>query len=504
MTDPPLPPGRDRRGDTMSRNAVFAFVSQMSTAAFTAALTVFLTRKLGPAAFGTFSLALGVTGLLLGPAAGGTTQAAARFIAEHHGDTKSVVGVLGMALRIRIFTATAIGCALFALAEPISTLYNAPELVGPLRGAALAFIGQNLVTFIRNALIALREASEGLTLVASESAMEFAATIGLVLAGGGATAAAFGRAAGYAFGAVLGVALLTRLLERSPLVRTGKSPIARKRFASYAGAMFVVASVTAVYGQLNILLLGAFLSASAVGIYSAPARFVGFLGYPGLAISQGVAPRLARHPDDPPQPRALARALGYVIIFQAWLSAVLLAWATPIVHLLLGSGFSESASVLRALVPYIFLNGIGPLVSSSLNYAGEGRRRIPIAIASLLIAGGLDVLLIPRIGVLGAAVSSDITFAFSVASNLWLARRFISLPLRPLAATTVRSLGAAGVAAAIFALLGTQDLAPITCVIGLLAGGSGFIGMLLLIRELTWWELRRLVTLPIRALRRSR
>ena len=34
------------------------------------------------------------------------------------------------------------------LAEPISTLYDAPELAGPLRGVALALIGQNMFNFV--------------------------------------------------------------------------------------------------------------------------------------------------------------------------------------------------------------------------------------------------------------------------------------------------------------------------------------------------------------------
>ncbi len=502
MSDADIAPGSGR-GDTISRNAVFAFVTQMSTAAFTAALTIFLTRKLGPAAFGTFSLALSVTGLVLRPAGGGTSQAAARFIAEHHGNTRGVLGVLGMALRLRLLTAACIGGLIFALAEPIAALYNAPELAGPLRGAAIALIGQNLMTFVRNALIALRQAAAGLRLVVSEAAMEFGATVALVLAGGGATGAAFGRAAGYAFGVVIGIAILARLLGHSPLFKTGPSPVARRRFASYAGAMFSVTVAMAVFAQLDVLLLGAFLTTSAVGIYSAPLRFIAFIGYPGLAIAQGVSPRLARHPEDPPKVGALVRALRYVTIFQAWVAAMTLLWAAPIVALLLGSAFSESAGVLRALSPAIFLNGINPLVTSSLNYAGEAQRRIPFALGTVVIAGGLDVLLIPEIGVYGAAVGSDVALAFFVGGNIWLSHRFIGMPLRPLVLTSVRAFAAAGVMAAILALVGTHDLSPIQWVVGLGAGSVAFVAALLVIGEMTGRELRRLVRIPVKALRRA-
>src|SRR5688572_25954984 len=104
------------RGDTISRNAVFAFAMQMSTAVFTAALALYLVRALGPAGYGTFALALGISGVLLRPSGAGTSHAAGRFIAERHGDTAAIAGVVGMALPIRMLTATSISVALFALA----------------------------------------------------------------------------------------------------------------------------------------------------------------------------------------------------------------------------------------------------------------------------------------------------------------------------------------------------------------------------------------------------
>src|SRR5919109_199655 len=116
------------RGDTISRNALFAFVTQMSTAVFTAALTLYLVRALGPAGFGTFALAMGITGLLQRPAAGGAHHAAGRVVAERYGDTPAIAAVLGMALPIRMLTAAGFSVALFALAGPISDAYNAPEL----------------------------------------------------------------------------------------------------------------------------------------------------------------------------------------------------------------------------------------------------------------------------------------------------------------------------------------------------------------------------------------
>lgn len=485
----------------MSRNAMFGLATQMSTALFTAVLTVYLVRALGPAGYGTLALAVGITGLLLKPSDIGTTQAASRYVAERHGDAGGVRGVLGMAFPMKLLTATSIAVALFALAGPISNLYNAPELAWPLRGAAIALFGQAIMRFTQSMFVALRRTSSAFTVVFSESAMEFTATVTLVVLGGGVTGAAFGRAVGYVFGAFLGILLLARLLGHSPVFGTGPSPVRRREFMRYAGAMLIVQGAGAVFAQIDILLLGAFLTTSAVGFFSAPLRLTAFLAYPGMALAQGIAPRLARHRHDAPRVGALQLATRYLVILQAGVVALLIVWADPIVNLALGSEFSESADVLRALAPLIFLSGINPMLVSPLNYAGEGRRRIPITIAALLVNAAIDVVLIPRIGILGAAVGSDVAYALYAGSNLWVSHRVLGLSLRPLAVTAVRSFAAAGALAAVLALVGTGTLSPLEWVLGLVGGGTAYVAVLLLTREVSPSEFRSLFLRPLRALR---
>jgi len=82
--------------------------------------------------------------------------------------------------------------------------------------------------------------------------------------------------------------------------------------------------------------LGAFLGASAVGVYSAPMRFVIFLQYAGTAVSTAVAPRLARSAAEPPATRVFVASIRYLLVFQGVLIAPLLVWAGPITSLLLG------------------------------------------------------------------------------------------------------------------------------------------------------------------------
>jgi O-antigen/teichoic acid export membrane protein len=241
---------------------------------------------------------------------------------------------------------------------------------------------------------------------------------------------------------------------------------------------------------VGTLILGALINARAVGIYAAPSRFITFLHYPGLSIAAGVAPRLARGEGREPDTAALVTGLRWVMLIQTVLVAPTIIWARPIADILLGKGYGDSGSVLMVLAPYTFLQGFGPLVSLSVNYLGEARRRVPIALATFAISVTLDIVLIQTVGLLGAAISTDIAYAFYVGGHLWICKRTVNLPLRPVARDLVRCLLAALAMVGVMALFGTRDLGVLEIVVGGAVGVATYIGVLLATRAVTPGELR--------------
>ena len=490
-------------GDSVRRNAAFALAPQATTAVFTAGVTVFLVRALGPDEYGLWALALGFAGLMLLPADFGVSQSAARFIAERRGNPTAIAAVLAEAVRLKLLLTSLFALVLIALAGPIATLYDAPDLGWPLRGVALALFGQSIMLLFAKAFVSMGRIAWQLRLFLSESAVETTATIALVLIAGGATAAAFGRAIGYLCGAVLGAILVWRLLGRRAVVERRGGPGLRA-LGSYAGAMLVVEGGFAVFSQLGVLFVGALLGTTAAGIYGAPLRLTVLLHYPGLAFGQAIAPRLARHPDHPPDVPSFRAALRYLVILQAAIAVGIAVWARPIADLVLGPGYEESAEVLRALAPFVFLQGLGPLVSTAVNYLGEARRRVPIVLGSVLLNLVLAVVLIEAIGLTGAAISVDVSYAFYVGAHLWICARLLDLPLRPLAATAARTLAAAAALAGVLFALGTADLGPVEWVGGIAGGSAAFLAVLIATRETSVSELLEVSHAGTRSRRRAR
>jgi O-antigen/teichoic acid export membrane protein len=472
--------------DGVRRNAVFALAVQLTTSAFTAALTLYLVRALDSDGFGRFTLAIAVAGVLTLPADFGISAAAARFIAERRADRDGAAGVFAHALRLKLAVSVAVGLGLVALAEPVAHAFGDDELTWPLRGAALALIGQSLLMLVSATFVALGRISTNLRVVFGESLVETLASFALVLAGGGAAGAAFGRATGYAFGAALGIALVVQRLGRGVFAPRGGD---RRELVRYAGALAVVDWAYAAFEQVDQLLIGALLTSSAVGAFGAPLRFATFLHYPGYAVANAVAPRLARSEGHEPDARAFASALRWLLILQAAMIPPLLVWATPITHLLLGEGYEDSDDVLRALTPYVFLSGLAPLVSLGANYLGEGRRRPRIALVTLAVNIAIDVALLRTIGVIAAAIGTAIAFAIYVPAHFAICARVLELPLRRLAVTLVRALGAAGVASLVLLFVGTGDLSFARWAIGLVGATAAFVAVLVAAGELRAREL---------------
>jgi O-antigen/teichoic acid export membrane protein len=426
------------QGRSIAGNTILLLLSQIVGGLFTAALTIFLTRKLGSHGYGILALALGVGGLLLLPSDFGISYSIGRFVADHRDDRQRVQSVTAAALGLKAVAAIVVSAALFGLASPIAGWYDLPALAWPIRAISVALLGQS-VMLSYSVFVAVGRADLRMRAVFVESAVQCTAAIGLVVAGAGVTGAALGWAIGYLTGAGMTIFLLVRLLGSRVLPRTLRLGPDARRIGAYAGVLLIVEGTFTVFSQVDVLIIGSFLGAGAVGIFSAPLQLINLLAYPSLAISSGVGPRLSRVAQGGPDARAFLIGVRLMIILQSAITALVLGWAGLMVHVGLGHQYAHSVVVLRALAPFVFLNGMGALVSISANFLGEASSRLPVAITTVLINIGLDLLLVPRLGVIGGAIGTDVAYLLYAPAHLYICRRVLRIDLRPALLTFLRT-----------------------------------------------------------------
>ena len=452
--------------DSVARNAAYAIGTRMTTAAITAGVTVFLGRVLGPTDYGHFALATAIAAVTVFLADFGITAATPRFLAERTRSRPAVAVVLGDALKLKLLASVPVSVGLFALADPIAQAFDTPGAAWPLRGMAIVVLAQGLFLFLTSVFEALGRISINLRIVASESLVEGGAIVALVLLGAGAAGAAFGRAIGYAFGVGIGLAFIWRVVGRPRTGDTELSGLAVRDIVRYAGALLIIDGLFRIFSQLDVLLIGALLDGGrAIALFELPFLLAWFLHYPAGAISAAVAPRLARRPDAPPDVALFARASRYIIVFQGIFLAPIVVWAEPILVTLLGSKYRDSAEVLRALAPFVLLSGPAILVSVGVNYLGEARRRLPLVVAMLSANIGIDVLLLPEIGIVAGAIGKDVAYAIWVPGHLVILHRVLGMPLRPHWLALARAIVAAAVASLPLLAIGT-DVGVVVLILG--------------------------------------
>jgi O-antigen/teichoic acid export membrane protein len=477
----------DQQVESIARNTVFAVAVRLTGTVFTAVLTIFLVRYFGPTEYGVFALAMGVGALMTVPTDLGISMSAARFVAELRGDPGSVADVVSDALRLKLVVGGLSSLGLIALADPIASAYGEPDLAWPLRILSLAIFGQSLMLLWATIFEALGRISVYFRVVLAESAIEACLSIAIVLFGTGATGAMAGRAAAYAFAAGFGLALITGTIGRSLRPRRAGHGHAR-RIAVYGSALVVVDGAFTLFSTIDVLLIGAILSVSAVGLFEAAYRLAGLLYFIGLPVRSSVAPRLTRGGNGPDH-EALETALRYMVLVQGVILAPLIVWAEPLTRIVLGTDYLGSVDTLRALAPFALLTAVSPLLAGAANYLGAAARRVPIAIAALVVNAAIDVALLDRIGIIAGAIGTDVAYTLYVAAHLRLCQDLAGLRLRPLVAPLLGSLGGAAGMSLVLLMFGTGQIAVPLVVVGGSLGTAVYAGILVLTRQVTREEL---------------
>jgi O-antigen/teichoic acid export membrane protein len=81
---------------------------------------------------------------------------------------------------------------------------------------------------------------------------------------------------------------------------------------------------------------------------------------------------------------------------------------------------------------------------------------VPLAVAALGVNVVFDAIFLPKIGIVGGAIGTDLAYAVWVPGHLVILKRMLDLPLRPIALDFVRAALAAGVACLPLLALGTD------------------------------------------------
>ncbi|MEU5237193.1 oligosaccharide flippase family protein [Streptomyces lydicus] len=224
-------------------------------------------------------------------------------------------------------------------------------------------------------------------------------------------------------GAVAAYVSLRGSLRRHP--GTGRPPPQAREFWAFAGprAVSSVFDITAVW--LGVILLSVLGTSAQAGVYTAIGRLVTAGTLLQLAVRLAVAPQISRLTagGDTHGAHHLHRLSTRWIALFSWPVFVLLAAFPHTVLSLFGAGFAGGAPGLVALAVACLVNvGVGNAQTVIL-MAGRSVWNLVVAGVAFTVQLGSGIWLVPRYGVLGAAVSWGLAIVVDNGASAWLARR---------------------------------------------------------------------------------
>lgn len=200
-----------------------------------------------------------------------------------------------------------------------------------------------------------------------------------------------------------------------------------------AFAFFLAAIFVKIYSYVDSLVLAQVIGNSAVGIYAVAYKLTYAFQFLPLAFVAALYPTMSAQANDSIKlKKTFLQAIWYLallgmpIIFGLW------ALAPEIIHLFYGEEFLESVLPLQilifVLIPIFFDFPIGSL----LNATNRQHIKTGIMGVAMVINVIANVLLIPKIGVIGASISGLISFTFLFIAGWFFIRKVVSVTLREL------------------------------------------------------------------------
>lgn len=246
----------------------------------------------------------------------------------------------------------------------------------------------------------------------------------------------------YLLPALLGGRDLARRVRKLP--RGDAPPLEAGEFWRFSGPRALASMAQIALQRLDIVLVAALLGPVPAAVYTAASRVLVVGQLANQAISTAIQARLGEllATDDIPAANTAYRAATAWLILLNWPLYLLCALFAPQLLSVFGEVYTGGVDVVVILSAAMLLASACGMVNLVLVMAGRSIWNLGNALLALGVNVGLDLLLIPRLGIAGAAVGWGV--AIAVSNLVALAQIRASLGLHPFGRATLVAMGLAG------------------------------------------------------------
>ena len=410
-----------------SLDVSWVFFSSVITLVIGFLIRPLLARWLGPEGLGFYSIILMVYSITLIFGSFGLPMALTKYVSEFKKDNKKLSQFATSGLLSSLIFGTIVGFILYFLSEIIADFFDMPKLLIPIKLLACVLPFAAFLEGQINILNGLRAMKHFTVLVISQQILMICFIIVFIALGYGINGAVIGILLSSMITVVFGQFILKRFinLDFDELIPN------MKKIIPFGGKLAATNSVNTINTRLDIIMVGYFLMATDVGYYSVALALSQFFWFIPLSIQRITYPFTAQYwneEDHEMLKKMLSKVMKISTLILLLVGLVITFFAGDIIFILFGEGFTY------AIIP-LFILLIGAIIRGCIcqpiggSLTAINRPDLPLKISIFMISVNmlLNILLIPKFGIIGAAIATSISLSGGAVIFLWLTVKKLSL-----------------------------------------------------------------------------
>ncbi len=420
--------------ERVARGVKASLLARLLYVGSNAALLLLLTRYLlTPAEFGRLQFVLSVVGVAIFVGTLGIPKATARYVTEYaENEPGQVPHLLKRSLAVLVGLAVAVGIAIAAFSGLLARLLRGPELAPYLLLGGAFVAAKAVVTYLTTVFQGFNRVTYSAVLSAVNGLGRVVFAVGFVLAGFGALGALAGYVVAFAVAAVVGLALLYTRFYRGHERDDEAEPGLMRRVLEYSVPTTATRASVVLDSKVDTVLLGVLAGPVAVGVYALARQIADVCVVPAKSLGFTISPALGEQSaagDEERAARLYERSLENVLLLYVPAAAGLALVAEPVVRYVFTAEYMAAVPIVQLYGLFVIVRAVHKITGSGLDYLGLARVRAVARATSAVCNVGLNLLLIPRYGALGAGIATVITYSLYTIVNVYFLGR--ELPLRP-------------------------------------------------------------------------
>lgn len=398
------------QNNSFSKNSLLTLLTEILLFIFGFVYLIILTRVLGPTGKGIYSLIILVPALMLSFGSLGLESANVYFIGKRKYNIKDITS---NSLVISVFLGVILIFAFFILSQfnffknfldssQISLIY--------LWLIVLTIPLSLFLSLFRNIIKGAGEITNFNKTRILESSIGLVSIIVLLLI---LKQGIFGAILSYIIALIAGIIFVIYLVKKIANFSASINFSLLKNSLIYGGKVYLANTISFLNYRLDILLIAIFLApaevAIQVGFYSIAVGMAEKIFIIPGALSTVLFPKVSsieNYEADNLTPKVIRHTFFIVLV----VSFLLLFLANPLIIIAFGKEFLTSVLPFIFLLPGIIAFSVGGVIAADLSGRGKPQYAIYSSITGLILNIILNIILIPRYGIAGAAVASSISY----------------------------------------------------------------------------------------------